>query len=395
MYYTRIEGQKNRALALLLLLRVSRVMQSSDILSDDCIGQNFFTQSYLSHNKSLLLLLLLLCGNVKVNPGPPDDIVKCVCSSTEESGLMLQCEQCSCWLHNECVNVPAHVADNYPFICPLCIKSSLSLISSLKSEISHLKAHIIELEKSSEFLSTQLSVLQPIKGSSISDITVKSTASSLNPSQTILSNSHPSKGNPISPNPAHLNTSNVHSNPSLPPNKPPHFLSKARPPRKPPHKQPLLPTPGPHYHQYPSTHKMPLLPTPQPPPLPSQFSHFHPPLQPPLHPLLTFPQYHPIDHPPPASLPQHFPPPQHQSSSLLSLSKTSTSSLTSCKSTSSQICHSSASFSSQSNCLSSFTSPGFNKQSSFSVANSIKSTSFFFKSSSLKILHFNTRSLLP
>ena len=103
----------------------------------------FFTQSYLSHNKPLLLLLLLLCGDVEVNPDPPDDIVKCVCSSIEESGLMLQCEQCSCWLHNECVNVPVHVADNFPFICPLCVKSSLSLISSLKSEISHLKAHIV------------------------------------------------------------------------------------------------------------------------------------------------------------------------------------------------------------------------------------------------------------
>ena len=80
--------------------------------------QRFFTRSYLSHNKPLLLLLLLLCGDVEVNPGPPDDIVKCVCSSTEESGLMLQCEQCSCWLHNKCVNVLAHVADNFPFISP-------------------------------------------------------------------------------------------------------------------------------------------------------------------------------------------------------------------------------------------------------------------------------------
>ena len=87
-----------------------------------------FTRSYLSHNKYLLFLLLLLCANVEVNPSPPDNIVKCIYSSTEESGLMLQCHLCSCWLHNECVNVPAHVADNFPFICLLCIKSSLSLI---------------------------------------------------------------------------------------------------------------------------------------------------------------------------------------------------------------------------------------------------------------------------
>ena len=146
--------------------------------------------------------------------------------------------QCSCWLHNECVNIPAHVADKFPFIYPLCIKSSLSLISSLKSEISHLKAHIIKLEKSCKFLSTQLSIPKPITGSSISDIIVKSTATSTMPSssmssQPVPSNSHPSKCHPISPNIAHLSTSSVRSNPSLSSkflNKPPCFLSQARPP---------------------------------------------------------------------------------------------------------------------------------------------------------------------
>ena len=185
---------------------------------------------------------------------------------------MLQCEQCSCWLHNECVNVPAHVADNFPFICPLCIKSSLSFISSLKSEISHLKAHIVKLEKSCKSLSTQLSVLQPITGPSIPDTIVKCTATSSNSPQSVPTNSHPSNSHPIFPNPAHLNTSNVRSNPDLLSkflNKHPHFLSQARSPRKPP----LLPTP--RYHEYPLTHKIPLLPTPQPPPLPPQFSHFH------------------------------------------------------------------------------------------------------------------------
>ena len=86
---------------------------------------------------------------------------------------------------------------------------------------------------------------------------------------------------------------------------------------------------------------------------------------------------------------------QHQSSSLFSSPKTSTSSLISCKSTSSKICHSSATFSSQPNCPSSFISSRLNEQSNFSVGNSIKSTSFSFKSSLLKILYFNTRSLLP
>ena len=42
-----------------------------------------------------------------------------------------------------------HVANNYPFVCPFCIKLSLSLIAAnLRSEISHLRAHIIKLENS-------------------------------------------------------------------------------------------------------------------------------------------------------------------------------------------------------------------------------------------------------
>ena len=108
------------------------------------------------------------------------------------------------------------------------------------SEISHLKAYIIKLEKSCKSLSTstQLYIPKPITGSSISDITVKSTAtssmsSSSMSSQPVPSNSHPSKCHPISPNPAHLIISSVRSNPSLPSkflNKPPCFLSQARPP---------------------------------------------------------------------------------------------------------------------------------------------------------------------
>ena len=105
------------------------------------------------------------------------------------------------------------------------------------------------------------------------------------------------------------------------------------------------------------------------------------------------PQYHPMHHPPSSSLPQHFPtninphPYSHPQKPPLS-------SLTSCKSTSSEICHSSATSSSQPNCPSSSISSRLNVHS-FSVVNSIKSTSLSCKSSSLKILHFNTRSLLP
>ena len=82
---------------------------------------------------SLLLLLLLLCGDFEVDPVLLMILSSVCCLSTEKSGLALQCEQCSCWLHNECVNVPAHVVDNFPFICPLCIKSSLSFLSEVRN----------------------------------------------------------------------------------------------------------------------------------------------------------------------------------------------------------------------------------------------------------------------
>ena len=97
---------------------------------------------------TLLLLVLLLSGDIKSNPGPPNDTVKCVCSSCDESGLMLQCEMCSNWSHCECVNVSSVIAGNLPYVCPFCIKSHLLLVSELRSEISHLKARVIRFEKS-------------------------------------------------------------------------------------------------------------------------------------------------------------------------------------------------------------------------------------------------------
>ena len=99
--------------------------------------QYFKSLSHAHH----ICLLILLSVDIELNP---DDEVKCVCESSDESGLMLQCDSCSesCWSHSECVGVSSHVANNYPFICPFCIKSIFSLVSSLRSDISHVKAHI-------------------------------------------------------------------------------------------------------------------------------------------------------------------------------------------------------------------------------------------------------------
>ena len=93
-----------------------------------------------------LLLILILSGDIELNPSP-EDVVKSVCESREDSGHMIACDSCSCWSHSSCVNIAPTVADKYPFLCPFCIKSSFLFISTLPSEISFLKAHVIKLEK--------------------------------------------------------------------------------------------------------------------------------------------------------------------------------------------------------------------------------------------------------
>ena len=112
-------------------------------------------------------MLILLSGDIELNPCPEDE-VKCIC----ESGLMLQCDSCSCWSHSECVGVSSHVANNYPFICPFCIKSNFFLVSSLRSDIPHLKAHITKLESSYKTL-TSLSSEFPIVQQSLATLSSK------------------------------------------------------------------------------------------------------------------------------------------------------------------------------------------------------------------------------
>ena len=94
------------------------------------------------------LLLLLLCGDIELNPGP-DDEVKCVCSSSEEFGQMLQCELCSHWLHCKCINISPSVAETYPYTCPFCIKNSITMLHSVQSEIRLLNDRLSRLENTS------------------------------------------------------------------------------------------------------------------------------------------------------------------------------------------------------------------------------------------------------
>ncbi|XP_050716898.1 uncharacterized protein LOC126998812 isoform X6 [Eriocheir sinensis] len=51
---------------------------------------------------------------------PSAEIINCGCGSTEEEGLMLQCDVCLCWQHGDCYNIVGEdqVPDKY--ICSLC-----------------------------------------------------------------------------------------------------------------------------------------------------------------------------------------------------------------------------------------------------------------------------------
>ena len=63
---------------------------------------------------------------------------------------MIECEQCFCWSHSDCVHFPSHLASSFPLICPNCVKAFISLIPSLRSEIYHLRAKVIKLENANK-----------------------------------------------------------------------------------------------------------------------------------------------------------------------------------------------------------------------------------------------------
>ena len=288
-------------------LRVKRVRRSS---------------SYFNHSTLVVVLLLLLSGDIESNPGPDpgEDTIKCVCDSLEETGHMIECEQCFCWSHSDCVNIPSHLASSFPFICPHCVKATITMIPSLRSEISHLRARVIKLEnanKSSpnpEIMSVHESVMslsQHVDSLSCLSNSLPPSNSPIIPSSTIPSSTTPSVSSVPSAS-AVPGSSQLSSVPSVPlvlpllsqhspshnskSNYPSHhFLSHLRPLRKPPFqlpsnchpslpslKPPLLPTPQlppcqpsfqppPYCHPSLPSSKPPLLPTPQIPLFPNVF----------------------------------------------------------------------------------------------------------------------------
>uniref|UniRef100_A0A1X7UGB3 PHD-type domain-containing protein n=1 Tax=Amphimedon queenslandica TaxID=400682 RepID=A0A1X7UGB3_AMPQE len=77
-------------------------------------------------------------------------LVHCVCSSQEDIGNMVECESCNKWSHCKCVSLPPSLAASYPFVCPFCIKSLFSRLSTLESEVTSLSNRISSLESSTK-----------------------------------------------------------------------------------------------------------------------------------------------------------------------------------------------------------------------------------------------------
>ncbi|XP_046839129.1 PHD finger protein 20-like protein 1 isoform X2 [Xenia sp. Carnegie-2017] len=48
-----------------------------------------------------------------------EDVVRCLCGALEDSGLMIQCEQCFTWQHSECVNVGEEQVPT-KYLCYVC-----------------------------------------------------------------------------------------------------------------------------------------------------------------------------------------------------------------------------------------------------------------------------------
>lgn len=106
-------------------------------------------------HSSFLLLLLLLGGDVKRNPGPPGQaaLIKCVYGSFKEEGNLVECELCHFRSHCKCVKISVSLAATYPFVCDFCIKSSLVSLASINSKISSLENKLSSLSSEVHVLS--------------------------------------------------------------------------------------------------------------------------------------------------------------------------------------------------------------------------------------------------
>ena len=82
----------------------------------------FLVAQYLRHNKypsnrqsaKLILTLLLVSGNVKLNPGPTNINYPCgECARAVKFGPSMACDQCNVWYHQECAGMNKTIFECY------------------------------------------------------------------------------------------------------------------------------------------------------------------------------------------------------------------------------------------------------------------------------------------
>ena len=74
--------------------------------------------------------------------------VRCVCASTADSGLMVECESCSKWCHSKCVGITQATAPTFPFVCPFCVKSLFTKLVNIDLVIEDLRTRVSSMEAS-------------------------------------------------------------------------------------------------------------------------------------------------------------------------------------------------------------------------------------------------------
>uniref|UniRef100_A0A1X7T0S5 Zinc finger PHD-type domain-containing protein n=1 Tax=Amphimedon queenslandica TaxID=400682 RepID=A0A1X7T0S5_AMPQE len=130
-------------------------------------------------------------------------VVKCVCSSREDSGKMVQCEMCTHWLHCKCLHLTVSVASTYPLVCPHCVNGMCLKIKSLSDDVVQLHSVVTEQCQTIDSLRASMSGISEGKGSFDADIArLKEDLKSLKVSLPSVSSSNP--GSPPSHGPVNV-----------------------------------------------------------------------------------------------------------------------------------------------------------------------------------------------
>eukprot|EP00761_Pharyngomonas_kirbyi_P002979 gb/GECH01002983.1/.p1 GENE.gb/GECH01002983.1/~~gb/GECH01002983.1/.p1 ORF type:complete len:380 (+),score=87.70 gb/GECH01002983.1/:1-1140(+) len=72
-----------------------------------------------------------------------NDVIKCICGKDHEDGLMVQCENCSSWLHCSCLGFKNEneIPDSY--VCPPCTKKNDKSVASLLCSMPNMNGNFV------------------------------------------------------------------------------------------------------------------------------------------------------------------------------------------------------------------------------------------------------------